>query len=282
MKVLRVLSRQMSAGVALAAALLVGLAGPVSADLSQAGSFSICQVYSGPGTFIFPTPPGRSGAYLDAVAGGAGGADGIVAGGPAGGGAGGSGAEYHHLMIPLVPGGSLTLTLGPPGSGGIFGGAVPTAGGTLAITGARRYIPTLAGGQPGSRSAGGGVGGIGGAGGTPGGAAAGTTSLFNIGDYKGGNGGGNGGGTATNPTGGGGASPFSGGSGPGLVAGGGGGAKSDYSDGGQGGQGTTTAATDGAAPVLGNNGDGGGGGGGGGGAGRNGGNGAPPFAEICS
>lgn len=112
--------------------------------------------YMAAGTFSFVVPSGVTRIKTRAVGGG-GGAGGSASGLSGGGGGGGGYAEGYYTV---VPGATLTITVGAPGAGGTAGN-IGSAGGTTSVSG---QLSATGGGGGGAGGGGTGAGGFGGAG----------------------------------------------------------------------------------------------------------------------
>ena len=228
------------------------------------------------GTYVVPA--GIAEIIVFGYGGGGGGGAGYVTGGgtTGAGGGGGSGASIVTTTVPVIPGETLTITIGAGGTGGpnISGTGSPGAvGGSTIVAGSLSTL-TLPGGT-------GGAGGTTGAGGAPGSAITSLATVCSVGGT---------GGTYTNSgaAGTGSIRVVSGGAGGGTPpgGGGGGGGGSCVGTGGTGGLGAVTVgggstnANPGDAAAANSGAGGGGGGGAAGGAGGAGGNGGSGYLEI--
>jgi type II secretory pathway pseudopilin PulG len=247
-------------------------------------------VFDRPGTYTWVVPPGVERIWVTGTGAGGGGGGGAGGSNDAGGGGGGSGAACIEAPLRVVPGETLTITVGVGGAGGAGGGVggaggAGGAGGNTVISGSiSGTLLILYGGSGGyggvvgvggAGGAGGGAGGgVGGAGGAGGGGGGGVGGAGGVGSFcLGGAGGGGGGGYfGVGGAGGGFYGRFVGGAG-GVGSGGGGGGGSSYF--GRGGNGGGSAGGAG-----GSYGAGGGGGGGYSGGGGGGGVGGSGYVEI--
>lgn len=109
------------------------------------------------GAFSFVVPAGVTAIWRSGSAGGAGG--GAAAAGTNAGGGGGGGEWINESYLAVVPGATLSGSVGTAGTGSVNGGAVATAGGNTTFD-----TLTLNGGSPGQNSSTGGAGGTGGGG----------------------------------------------------------------------------------------------------------------------
>jgi len=119
------------------------------------------------GTWV--VPDGVQMIWVTGTAAGGGGGGGYGGGG----GGGGSGSACEYAPIRVVPGETLTVTIGTGGAGGGPGGAGGAGGNTIISGNVSGTLLTLFGGYGGGGGRSGPVGGTGGAGGGPGGGAGG-------------------------------------------------------------------------------------------------------------
>ena len=241
-------------------------------DLATVQPGVISYAFTASGTLIVPN--GKYVAIVNAVSGGGGGGGG--GGGSSEGGGGGGGAEaLSNCPIPVTPGQTLTVTIGPGGSAA--GLAAGGNGGVTAVAGTNITFPTLVGGFGGAlantNTGGAGGGALGTAGGAMGVAGTALGSTNTLGCVIGGSGGGGGGNGSTASGAGGASTIYSGGSVTGSVSEGGGGGASAFGPGGN----AAAPNASGSSPV---GGYGGGGSGGSGVGGLPGGVGAPGFLSI--
>lgn len=133
----------------------------VSSTVSQV--FDSAEAGKGPGVYQYVVPADVHVVAIDATPGGGGGGGGGTSSGNGGGGGGGAGVGVKDYLLSVIPGSTLTLTVGDGGLAGIAStGASATAGGNgedVTITGALDVFPTLYGGLGAL------VGGVGGSGG---------------------------------------------------------------------------------------------------------------------